>query len=212
MTEGLYDGVSEKLLYGVNEKDFVILTKNDYDYSKNNNVMKLLNEYKKVLFDDNFNSRIDWLPEGITDIYLGSDFNQPLENLPSTVKSIKIRNYNEKGSPYNKFNQLLDYLPIGLETLYIWFNEEFNYPLDNLPPGLKYFVLFSNKFTQPLNNLPDSIEIIQISTFNYTNTKKLPANLKSINITEPYNSNYCMKYNILEDLEKKYPNAKFTYR
>ena len=178
MTEGLYAGVSGKLLYGVNEKDFVILTKNNYNYSNNNNVMKLLNEYKKVLFDDEFNSRIDWLPEGITDIYLGNDFNQPLENLPSTIKCIKIQSHNEKGAPYNKFNQLLDYLPIGLETLYIWFNANFNYPLDNLPPGLKYFVLFSNKFTQPLNNLPDSIEVIQISTFNYTNTKKLPANLK----------------------------------
>ena len=52
MTEGLYAGVSEKLLYGVNEKDFVILTKNDYDYSKHNNVMKLLNEYKLNIHDE----------------------------------------------------------------------------------------------------------------------------------------------------------------
>lgn len=33
MTKGLYSSVFEKILYSVNEKDFVILTKNDYDYS-----------------------------------------------------------------------------------------------------------------------------------------------------------------------------------
>ena len=47
---------------------------------------------KKVIFDNSFNSAIDWLPEGITDIYLGIHFNQPLANLPSTTKTIKGKN------------------------------------------------------------------------------------------------------------------------
>jgi hypothetical protein len=202
--------MSEKLLFGVNNAGFVILGTNDYEYSNDNMVLELLNKYKKVIFDNSFNSAIDWLPEGITDIYLGIHFNQPLANLPSTTKTIKIT-YDEHN--YNTFNQPLDYLPPGLERLEIWFNSKYNYPLNNLPIGLKKFILFANNFTHSINNLPDSIETIQISTFDYVNTLKLPSNLKSINIIETCKNNKVWnKYHLLTNLEKKYPNAKFTYR
>jgi hypothetical protein len=128
-----------ELLFGVNESGFVVLSKNNYDYSENTMVINLLREYKKVQFENKFNSRIDWLPEGITDLHLGTEFNQPIDNLPHTIKRICIMPYNN--IDYTKFNQTIDNLPVGLEELSIVLNKSFDKPLDNLPSGLKKICL-----------------------------------------------------------------------
>lgn len=175
-----------ELIFGLNELGFVVLGMNDYNYSNDNTVIELLKQYKKVVFDNQFNSNIDWLPEGITDLHLGMHFNQPFNNLPSTIKRISIKKNNDVG--YTNFNQPLDYLPPGLEELVISFNKEFNHPLNNLPPGLKKLLLIGYNYRQPINNLPDSLEEINIKQFDYENTHKLPANLKFIKISENRNN------------------------
>jgi hypothetical protein len=209
------------LVFGLNENGFVILGMNNYEYGNDNMVIELLKHYKKVIFDNNFNSRIDWLPEGITDLQLGMNFNQPLENLPSTIKRITIRKINDVG--YTKFNQQLDYLPPGLEEIYIHFNQEFNYPLNNLPIGLKKLFLIGYNYKQPINNLPNSLEEITIKQFDYENTHKLPRNLKLINISikksiileqvNQVNQVYTVSnsFTNLITLQNNFPNVKFCY-
>lgn len=206
------------LIFGLNDRGFVILGMNNYNYSNDNMVIELLKQYKKVIFDNNFNSRIDWMPEGITDLQLGMNFNQPLNNLPSTIKRIVIRKNNDVG--YTKFNQPIDYLPPGLEELYIHFNQEFNHPLYNLPTGLKKLFLNAFTYKQPINNLSDSIEEITIKQFDYENTYKLPANLKIIKISETkshmeneniLNLDSFQSLRHLKRLQNTYQNVKFIY-
>lgn len=210
-----------ELIFGLNEFGFVVLGMNDYNYSNDNTVIELLKQYKKVVFDNQFNSNIDWLPEGITDLHLGMHFNQPFNNLPSTIKRISIKKNNDVG--YTNFNQPLDYLPPGVEELVISFNKEFNHPLNNLPPGLKKLLLIGYNYRQPINNLPDSLEEINIKQFDYENTHKLPANLKFIKISENRNNiineansvNNPVKNSLplqnLITLQNNHPSVKFIY-
>jgi hypothetical protein len=212
-----------ELIFGLNELGFVILGMNDYNYSNDNTVIELLKQYKKVVFDNQFNSNIDWLPEGITDLHLGMHFNQPFNNLPSTIKRICIKKNNDVG--YTYFNQPLDYLPPGLEELLISFNKEFNYPLNNLPPGIKKLFLIGYNYKQPINNLPDSLEEINIKQFDYENTHKLPVNLKIIKISENRNNiineansvnnhlplNNPKPLQNLITLQNNHPSVKFIY-
>jgi len=166
------------------------------------------------------------LPEGITNINFGARYNQPLVNLPSTTIKIVIQSYNEIS--YTYFNQLLDYLPGGVEELGIYFNQDFNYPLTNLPPKLKRLFLFGYNFYQPINNLSNNLEHIEIKQFDYQNTFKLPDNLKTIKISEKqhiindiYNQDIQgnhipnTQYNNIQNLkilENNNPNVKFIYK
>jgi len=195
------------LVYSISLNGVVILglNVNDYIYSTDNVIINLLKKYKKVQFDDNYNCRIDWLPEGITEIYLGAIFNQPLENLPSTTKKIVIQAYQKIG--YTHFNQPLDYLPCGLEEFYMYFNQAFNHPLNNLPSGLKKLQINGYYFAKSINNLPDSLEEINIPQFDCVNTYKLPDSLK-IFTTRQYPEYKNHQY---ETLQNKYPNVKFMY-
>ena len=204
---------SPSLIFGVNDLGFVVLDLNNYDYSNDNIVMNLLREYKKVQFADRFNSRIDWLPEGITEIGLGMNFNQPLENLPSTTKKITIAKYSDIGQSI--FNQPLEYLPEGLEEFYIKFGIAFNQPLHNLPSSLKKLYIFSQAFTNNINHLPDGLEYLYIRSFDYNNTFTLPANLKTIEICEykcSVESLNNLEYNGLRQLQNKYPEVQFIYK
>jgi len=205
--------MQSSLIFGVNDADFVILGLNDYNYSNNTTVMNLLNTYKKVQFDNQFNSGISWLPEGITDINLGMNFSKPLENLPSTVKRIKIAKYNEIG--YSSFNQPLDNLPNGLEEFTLHFGLLFNQSLDNLPPTLKKINIISSLFNYPINNLPDNLEYINISKFDYNNTISLPSQLKHIHILE-YKCNVenldKLEYTGLRQLKNNYPQVEFIFK
>jgi hypothetical protein len=199
------------LLFGVNEAGFVVLSKNNYDYSENTMVINLLREYKKVQFENKFNSRIDWLPEGITDLHLGTEFNQPIDNLPHTIKRICIMPYNN--IDYTKFNQTIDNLPVGLEELSIVLNKSFDKPLDNLPSGLKKICLHLHKYLYPINNLPNTIEEINIKQFNHIETYKLPRNLKVFKVLIKKNDveNNQELANI-KALQAKYNNVEFIYQ
>jgi hypothetical protein len=173
--------------------------------------MNLLKKYKKVQFENKFNSEINWLPEGITDIYLGEKFNQPLDNVPSTTKKIVIKKHNDVG--YIDFMQSLEYLPIGLEELYIHFSKNYNLPFNNLPK-LKKIFLISYSYNQPINNFPDSLEEITIKQFDYNNTNKLPYNLKIIKISEnkiDIEDDHKIYLKNLKNLEINYPNTQFIY-
>lgn len=169
-----------KLIYGVNLKGFVVLGLSDYNYAADETVMSLIRNLKKVQIDDFFDAELSFLPDGITDLNIGANFNKSLDNLPSTLKHLRINKYSEVG--YNIFNQPLDYLPHGLETLFIGFNNVFNQTLDNLPSTLKKLSIHNYIFIDDINNLPDSIEELKIFIFVYDKTYKLPKNLKKMYI------------------------------
>jgi hypothetical protein len=192
------------LVYGCSSDGFIILGCNNYNYINDDIIMKLLRNNKKVLFTDNFNAPIDFLPDGIEEIHLGRFFNKPIDNLPSTLKKLIIC-ANELN--YCKFNQPLDNLPTGLEYLVLKLIENFNHTLNNLPFNLKELHLVVKSFNQSLNNLPEGLEKLIVSKFNFYETYSLPSTLKEVNITYkiiPEETEIIQK-----NLISKYPNIKF---
>jgi len=127
-----------------------------------------------IEFKPSFNHNISRLPNCIKKIIfpINSDFNQPLENLPSGLEHLEL---------YDKFNQPLDFLPTGLKKLII--NADFNYPLNNLPAGLEYLEI-RGAFNHPLDNLPISLRGLRIKNINeYDDYHKRSAIIRKDNIT-----------------------------
>jgi hypothetical protein len=124
------------------------------------------------------------------------DFDEPLDNLPNTIKTLYILS--------GVYTQPLNNLPNGLIELH--FNSEYdcvpyaldldNLPqsleklilpgkykgnLDNLPSNLKYLEI-SYDYEGTINNLPDSLEVLNwLSIYEYKGKiTKLPTNLKEV--------------------------------
>ena len=68
-------------------------------------------EIKKLILNCNTQSIIDYLPSNIVELKFGSDFDLELNDLPSSIKKIKILN--------NKYDKKLNNLPTGIESLEI---------------------------------------------------------------------------------------------
>jgi hypothetical protein len=77
----------------------------------------------------------------ITHITFGKNFNQPIDNLPNSIKYLDF----DFGS---KFNQRIDNLPNNLTHLKL--EEEFNQPISNLPLRLKKIDIFNCKFKKSI--------------------------------------------------------------
>ena len=155
----------------------VVLTDSTYNYANDEIIINLIKKYGIVRFINDYVAEINWLPQGTTHITLGVQFNQLLENIPASVKSITIGN-----SFYQSyFNQPLDTLNSGVEELKI-ISCTFNQSPVNLPPTLRNVVIVSPVFNYPLNLFPDSVETLELSNFDIANTTKLPQNLKTINL------------------------------
>ena len=67
------------------------------------------------------------------------------------------------------YDRNLDFLPHGLETLYLW-SPWFNRPLDNLPSTLKVLTLRCLRYDGPMHCLPQltSLSLETTSPFNYS--------------------------------------------
>lgn len=131
---------------------------------------------KCIQFKPSFNYDISGLPSCIKRIIfpINSDFNQPLDNLPSGLEELEL---------YDKFNHPLDNLPHGLLRLVI--NSDFNYPLENLPSTLKYLEI-RGEFNHPLNR------------------KTLPAGLEELVLLDVYDyEDVHLRQSILRDLGKE---------
>ena len=196
-----------KLIYGISSDGYVILGDSNYNYANDNNITDLMIKFKKVQIDDAFDVPIDFLPNGITHLNIGESFNQSIDNLPITLKSLIISKFRNVG--YVKFNQPLDNLPYGLEYLYIDFTYVFDQSLRNLPATLKHFELRNKNYTKNIdvNSFPDSIETIKIKRLNYDIINRLPANLKTFNMN--YDS---ANYRNDEEFDPESPEAKFINR
>ena len=205
------------LIYGFDSSDNVVLGSNEYDYKNDKTILNLLKEKQKIAFDNVFNASIDWLPEGITHIQLGTFFNQPLQKLPATLKSLIIKTYNEVGATY--FNNSLNNLPHGLEILEIHYNHKFDKDIYNLPQTLKKLYMHCKACKINFNILPNRLEHITIygdnNVINPINTIcTMPTNLQSILICN-YKSDVDnldkLHFSNCRDLRNEYPNIRYIY-
>ena len=172
-----------------------------------------------------FNGRIDNLPSTLTSLTLakpfdqtldnlvnlpnllylstGSRFNKPVENLPSSLKTLIFGfHFNQRvdNLPPNlnklifdhDFNQPIDNLPVGLNSLvfrYYWLGSKFNQPISHLPPDLTR-IAFGKNFNQDIDNLLLPLILTHISFGNefnksISNLSKCPA-LRHLTLSEKY--------------------------
>lgn len=113
--------------------------------SRFNKCIDLLAEtkLKSIEFGVNFDKSISNLPETLETLILSSEFNHPLDNLPTNLVYLSLANC-------LKFDCNLDYLPEGLETLILPENYYYR-PIDNLPIETK--VLNLTQYQSNNNNL-----------------------------------------------------------
>ncbi len=169
----------EHFMYTVNVPDTIInlkLPSVDFNLniSVNNNVKSMISGWlaneqltrfhnlDKLFVTEVYNSPLNNLNHGLsilTIITFAMDddmaFNQPLDNLPSTLKKLSIV------SP--EFDQPVDNLPESLVELYMYC-KKFNKPLDNLPENLEKFSFYSELYEH--DYYPPNTTIIAIYVHN----------------------------------------------
>jgi len=179
-------------------KKVISLNSFDYNYPADEDIKSLIKKYGYVIFDENYNGHFDWLPDGVIDIRINSNpMMHLLSNLPSTTKSITItRNFN---SPIDKL-PFIEYLAI---TPY---NYNFNQTPEHLPPTCKKVIIHSKAFNFPLDAFPDTVEELVLNMFDIGNTTKIPANLKTLDITKSF---YSIK--TIKAFQLKFPNLTIIY-
>jgi len=101
--------------------------------------LKVGGDPERPLWDSSFNQRVEGLPPRLTHLDLGGNaFNQPVNHLPASLKSLTLG---------ERFNKPVDKLPAGLCELKIlgtahrggsrgWGMCSFSQPLENLPENL----------------------------------------------------------------------------
>jgi hypothetical protein len=133
-------------------------------------------------------------------LYFNEQFNNSIDNLPSTIKAIRFTKYNNicyyissinvnnNDNLIFRFNKSIQNLPFNLELLELSGN--FTQSLNYLPNGLKYLILniydynynydynydYSNIY---LDFLPNKLEILILTTSNYK-VNNLPIGLKEL--------------------------------
>ena len=102
-----------------------------------------------MLEDCDFNQPIDNLPQTLKKLRISGEFNQSIDNLPQTLKRIEL---------YGEFNKDLDKLPKNLE--YLIALVDFRGKLDRLPKSVKTVGLFDCVNLQDLE-IREDIEIVR---------------------------------------------------
>jgi hypothetical protein len=72
----------------------------DDEFSRTTDVFSNCKNLKKISFGKNFNKSINFLPDSVQEIELGSSFCQKIAKIPSSLKSIK---FHKKHTTYYKF-------------------------------------------------------------------------------------------------------------
>ena len=142
------------------------------------------NPLKKLYYSFNIykNEYLSTCPE-LSSIYFCFEFNDTIDNLPSKLIELK----------FNRsciFNYPVNNLPTGLKT--IIFGNKFNQPVDNLPAGLEQIV-FGECFSHPVYNLPLSIKKITFADYSISsavecNLNNLPFSLEYLELGNGFNT------------------------
>lgn len=133
-----------KLLYALFPTSVKHLTLNYYIPTYSPTLDQCLELFPSVTYlrlRGTFNQPVDNLPSTLTHLVFGEEFCQPVQRLPSSITHIEF------GS---RFNMTIDHLPRGLKFLYFYWGN-FNQPVNNLPLSLQFLAL-QGKFDQTVVN------------------------------------------------------------
>jgi hypothetical protein len=144
----------------------------------------LPNSITHLTFGSDFDQQVDYLPNSITHLTFGENFNQPVGhqgcediNCPRNLpNSITHLKFGRD------FNQSVNNLPNSITHL--TFGRFFNQPVDYLPNSITHLT-FGKKFNQKVDILPLFLQQIKINSNNKTQilsiTKKIPFGCKILN-------------------------------
>jgi hypothetical protein len=170
-----------KLLYSITDTGYIVIYNSTYNYANDENIIRLIIKHGKVLLDDEFNAPIPFIVDGVRILICGREFNQPLDNLPCSLRILQISSI--RGFFGCEFSKSLKTLPHGLEDLRL-FGLQYNETIPSdfgiyLPSTIKYLYI-NIEWIIDINVLPDSIEELYISEKNIIleNVCKIPTNLK----------------------------------
>ncbi len=99
-----------------------------------NQPIQLTDKIKYLCLNSNPHNLIDNLLNGIEELELGDVFNSQMNNLPTSIKILKLN--------CDKYNHELNCLPMSIE--YLKLNESYNKKISNIPKGLKKIVCLVN--------------------------------------------------------------------
>jgi hypothetical protein len=191
---------NKKYVYSKNKKvNFLTKIKNEKQLELLQN--KLI---KTLVLHDSFNEKIENIPKKLETLIfgieskfdnsidslsnakklktkilkLGSDFNQPINNLPKNLKVLKLS---------GDYNQPINNLPKKLKTLVL--GSSFNQFIDNLPTSLRKLKFMGlSCFDQSINNFLEStvnLKILILDNFKKS-IDNLPENLKILRLNNQY--------------------------
>jgi len=153
------------------------------------------NNIKIIKFDTLFNSCLGCkkqvLPDSLTHLYMGCEFNKTINFLPESLVELHF----EYGS---KFNCPVDRLPKSVKK--ITFGWDFNQPINNLPELVE--LNLSGDFNQLIDNLPNSLKILTFN--NYSSFDKpidfLPYGLEKLKLGFSFNQQINNLPNTLKEI------------
>ena len=170
----------------IDDEEWVLFTR-EFNEELTPDIIQFLSKYQRVCFGDKYNQSVENLPDCITDLVFGNDFNQPItyqtessQNgksptlLPQSLTRLEFclgcefnqpLTYQTESSQNGKSPTLL---PSGLTQLIFGENSKFNQPVnisDEDSPTGKSSILpdsltdleFGWLFDQPVDNLPNSL-------------------------------------------------------
>jgi hypothetical protein len=147
-------------------------------------VDSLPNNLTHLTFGEDFNQSVDKLPNNLTHLTFGNRFNQKVDSLPNNLTHLTFG---------YSFNQLVNSLPNNLTKL--TFGWKFNQLVNSLPSSLIEIGFWSHSKIK--NNIPNSIEFLNI--FFWLDDKynqlieNIPSNVKEIKINHRNKAYYLKK-------------------
>jgi hypothetical protein len=140
----------------------------------------LPNSITHLTFGYDFNKRVDNLPNSITHLTLGFEFNKPFNNLPNSITHLTFGGFFNKPVGHQGCGDIKCPRNLPNSITHLAFGGAFNNSIDNLPNSITHLT-FGMLFNEPANNLPNSITHL---SFGYNFNQKLdnlPINVQEIN-------------------------------
>jgi hypothetical protein len=200
-----YTDLINPLVFNYEHLLYVKNTSISFDY-------KLFKQYNKICFENQTNIIIKDFPDNITHLICDNE-SSIIVNLPIKLVylSLTYKSYREDLSEeqiklLKHSKNILHNLPNSLKYLAAEFTlDSNNIPLNNLPPGLEYFIAYCKDYEYEFNNLSINLQCLQISG-NYNKLiNNLPIGLKYLEILGPWFAQsldtmpYTIKYLLLSN-------------
>ena len=126
---------------------------------------------KSLLLPDSFNGFIDKLPNSLLELQIGREFNQSIDQLPTGLQSLV---FVEEGC----FDQSIEHLPSEIRTIELPFS--FRAGLYDLPTSLQCLTITTYDYRYSLDALPEQLKELNLSHYYTDCLKSLPQNLQSL--------------------------------